>query len=393
MTPPTTANRRLNRVVADLPPSGIRRLFDLVAQRPQAISLGVGEPDFVTPWSIREAGIWSLEKGATSYTGNRGLPRTLDAISEYLDTRYGVRYVRDEMIVTVGASQAIDIALRAVLNPGDEVIVIDPSYVCYEALVRLAGGTPVCVPVTRELGYRPDIETVRLALTDRTRMIMLNYPNNPTGATYPRALLEQFAALARSHDLLVLSDEIYSELTYTGDEHTCFATIPGMRERTILISGFSKAFAMTGWRLGYVCAPTDLVAGMLKIHQYAMLCAPITAQLAAVDAVKRVATDVATMRASYERRRRLLSEALNRAGFPTPLPEGAFYCFADIRATGMNEHEFCERLLDQQDVAMVPGSAFGRGGAGFVRGSFATAEDKIVEAGRRIEAFGASLKS
>jgi aminotransferase len=386
MTTSSPTRSRLAQTVQDLPPSGIRRFFDLVAARPQVISLGVGEPDFVTPWSIREAGIWSLEHGRTSYTGNRGLPQTLDAISAYLDTRYGARYVRDEMIVTVGASQAIDIALRAVLNPGDEVIVVDPSYVCYEALVRLAGGIPVPVAVTREREYTPDPDAILAAVTPRTRMIMINYPNNPTGATYSRELLEQIAAIARGHDLLVLSDEIYSELTYEG-EHTCFATIPGMRERTLLISGFSKAFAMTGWRLGYVCAPADIAVGMLKIHQYAMLCAPITAQLGAIDALKRLDTDVAEMRNSYARRSRLLSQGLRDGGLPTPTPKGAFYCFSDITATGIDEVTFCERLLEEQEVAMVPGSAFGRGGRGFVRASFATSEPKLLEAAKRIGAF------
>jgi aminotransferase len=350
----------------------------------------VGEPDFVTPWSIREAGIWSLERGATSYTGNRGLPATLDAIAAYLLSRYGVSYQREELLVTVGASQAIDIALRAVLNPGDEVIVIDPSYVCYEALVRLAGAVPVCVPVDASNGYLPDPDAVRAAVTPRTRLLFLNYPNNPTGATYSLELLEHLAGIARGHDLLVLSDEIYSELTYEG-EHVCFSTIPGMKERTILISGFSKAFAMTGWRLGYIAAPEDLVAGMIKIHQYAMLCAPITSQMAAIDALRRVDTDVATMRQSYDRRRRILAEALNSAGLPTPMPGGAFYCFSDVRGTGMNENDFCELLLERQDVAAVPGSAFGKGGCGYVRTSFATAEVKLVEAGKRIKAFMASL--
>jgi aminotransferase len=386
----TSERQRLSQVVADLPPSGIRRLFDLVASRPDAISLGVGEPDFVTPWSIREAGIFSLERGQTSYTGNRGLPESLDAIGGYLHDRFGLSYQREELLVTVGASQAIDIALRAVLNPGDEVIIIDPSYVCYEALVRLAGGVPVCVPVSSENDYIPDPEDVRAAITDRTRLLFLNYPNNPTGATYPQDVLEHLAALARSHDLLVLSDEIYAELTYVG-EHLAFPTIPGMQDRTILVSGFSKAFAMTGWRLGYIAAPADLVTGMLKIHQYAMLCAPITAQVAAIDALRRIDTDVASMRQSYDRRRRILAEALNAAGLPTPVPGGAFYCFSDITGTGLDENTFCERLLEEQDVAAVPGSAFGRGGEGYIRTSFATAEAKLVEAGRRIRAFTASL--
>ncbi|MBI5153593.1 aminotransferase class I/II-fold pyridoxal phosphate-dependent enzyme [Candidatus Poribacteria bacterium] len=381
---------RLSRAVSELAPSGIRRFFDLVAARPQVISLGVGEPDFVTPWSIREAGIWSLEKGATSYTGNRGLPQTLDAIATYLRERYGVEYRRDELIVTVGASQAIDIALRAILDPGDEVIVIDPSYVCYEALVHMAGGVPVPVAVDPERGYCPNPDAVLAAVSPRTKALFLNYPNNPTGATYAPELLEQLAAIARAHGLTVISDEIYSELTYEG-QHLCFAAIPGMRERTILVSGFSKAFAMTGWRLGYIAAPPEASAAMLKIHQYAMLCAPITAQLAAIDALKRLETDVRDMRESYNRRRLILAGALNEAGLKTPVPRGAFYCFADVRHTGMDDVAFCERLLEEQEVAMVPGSAFGRGGRGFIRGSFATAEAKLIEAGRRIKAFTAGL--
>ncbi|MCB2153910.1 aminotransferase class I/II-fold pyridoxal phosphate-dependent enzyme [bacterium] len=382
---------RLAKTVVDLPPSGIRRFFDLVAARPQVISLGVGEPDFVTPWSIREAGIFSLEKGATSYTGNRGLPECLDAIAAYLSGRFGAEYSRDELLITVGASQAIDIALRAILDPGEEVVVIDPSYVCYEALIRLAGGVPVPVAVDPKRDYCPDPAAIRAAVTDRTKAIFLNYPNNPSGATYSKELLEQIAAIARGRDLLVISDEIYAELTYEG-EHVCFPTLPGMRDRTILVSGFSKAFAMTGWRLGYIAAPAELVAGMLKIHQYAMLCAPITAQMAAIDALGRVNTDVREMRDSYSRRRRILADGLNEAGLPTPMPRGAFYCFADVRETGLDDVEFCEQLLEAQEVAMVPGSAFGAGGRGFVRGSFATAEPLLVEAGRRIGKFTATLK-
>jgi len=387
---PTSTKQRLAQSVRDLPPSGIRRFFDLVAARPHIISLGVGEPDFATPWSVREAGIWSLEKGATSYTGNRGLPKTLSAISKYLSERYGAEYSNDELIVTVGASQAIDIALRAILDPGDEVVVIDPSYVCYQALVRLAGGVPVPVAVDPAREYCPDPRAVREAVTPRTKALFINYPNNPSGATYSLELLEQLAAIARSHDLLVISDEIYSELTYDG-EHVCFSTIPGMRERTILVSGFSKAFAMTGWRLGYAAAPAEIITGMLKIHQYAMLCAPITAQMAAVDALGRLDTDVKTMRESYDRRRRILADGLNAAGLPTPLPKGAFYCFADVRHTGMDDVQFCERLLEEAEVAMVPGSAFGDGGRGFIRGSFATGEPKLHEAAKRIRRFTEGL--
>lgn len=387
----TTASKpRLAETVSSLPPSGIRRFFDLAASRPDIISLGVGEPDFVTPWSIRETGIWSLENGATNYTGNRGAPETLDAISGYLDSRFGVSYRREELVVTVGASQAIDIALRAILNPGDEVIVIDPSYVCYDALVRLAGGTPVCVPVDPERDYTPHASAVRAAVTDKTKALFINYPNNPTGASYSPELLDQLAAIARAHDLLVISDEIYAELTYDG-EHKCFSTIPGMRDRTILVSGFSKAFAMTGWRLGYAAGPEDILAGMLKIHQYAMLCAPITAQRAAIDAVRRLDTDVAAMRASYDRRRRVLAEGLNAAGLNTPVPRGAFYCFSDVRQTGLTDMEFCEQLIEAQGVALVPGSAFGAGGNGFVRGSFATSEQKLREACDRIARFTATL--
>lgn len=383
---PTQTRSRLSQVVSQLPPSGIRRFFDLVASKPQIISLGVGEPDYATPWSIREAGIFSLERGATSYTGNRGLPQALDAIGGYLSSRYGVDYAREELLITVGASQAIDIALRALLDPGDEVVYTDPAYVCYDALIRLAGAVPVPVPVEPELEYCPNPATLRAAITPKTKILFINYPNNPTGAAYDRALLEEIARIAEEHDLLVISDEIYAELTYDGD-HICFAGLPGMRERTILVSGFSKAFAMTGWRLGYIAAPADMVSGMLKIHQYSMLCAPITAQLAAIDAVKRVDTDVATMRASYERRRRILADGCNAAGLHTPMPRGAFYCFSDIRHTGMTDIEFCEALLAAEEVAMVPGSAFGAGGEGFIRGSFATAEAKIVEAMKRLGRF------
>jgi len=378
---------KLNKVVMALPPSGIRRFFDIVASKPDVLSLGVGEPDFVTPWAVREQGIFALERGATSYTGNAGLIETRRAICHYLERRYGVEYApQGQTLVTVGASQAIDLCLRAILNPGDEAIVVKPCYVCYDPLVQLAGGVPIIHDVRPESGFLPSPSAIEALVTPRTKIILINFPNNPTGVSYPRALLEELAGVARRHDLLVLSDEIYSELTFEG-EHVCFATLDGMFERTILISGFSKAFAMTGWRLGYACGPEPIIAAMTKIHQYAMLCAPIVSQLAAIEALKRLEEDVRPMRDSYAQRGRLLAAGLRAAGLPVMTPEGAFYAFADIRGTGMDDIAFCETLIEEENVALVPGSAFGETGRGFIRGAFAVSEKTIEKACQRVASF------
>jgi aminotransferase len=342
---------------------------------------------------VREEAIFALEKGATSYTGNAGLLDTRRAISQYLERRYGVAYnPLNEIVVTVGASQAIDITLRAILDPGDECIVVKPSYVCYDPLIQVTRGVPVSLDVRPESGFLPSPHALEALITERTKMLILNYPNNPTGVTYSLPLLREIAEIVERHDLLVISDEIYSELTFEGEEHTAFATLPGMWERTVTISGFSKAFAMTGWRLGYLCGPAGLVSGMLKIHQYAMLCAPIMSQIAAVEALQRLEEDVRPMRESYERRGRLLAAGLRAAGLPAMTPAGAFYAFADIRGTGLDDVTFCERLIEEENVALVPGSAFGNTGKGFVRAAFAVSEKTIERACQRVGAYVERLR-
>ena len=372
----------LNRDIAAVPPSGIRRFFDIAATMKDAISLGVGEPDFVTPYHIRNAAINSILDGETQYTGNRGLPELLREIAYYLESRCGVSYNPDhEILVTVGASEAIDIALRAIISPGDEVLVPEPSYVSYSPSVIFAGGTPVGVETTADTEFRLTAENVRNAITPRTKALILPYPNNPTGGIMPREDLEKLAEVIREKKILVISDEIYSELTYGGLQHVSFASLPGMWDYTLTINGFSKAFAMTGWRVGYLCGPEPLLSVMLKIHQYSILCAPRAGQVAAAEALRTGREngyeDVIKMRESYDRRRRLMVEGFRSMGLDCFEPLGAFYVFPSIKRTGLSSEEFCTRLLSDKKVACVPGTAFGACGEGHIRCSYATGIDKL----------------
>ncbi|MBI2321640.1 MAG: aminotransferase class I/II-fold pyridoxal phosphate-dependent enzyme [Chloroflexi bacterium] len=359
--------QRLAERVRAIPPSGIRRFFDLLSSMQEVISLGVGEPDFVTPWHIREAAIYALERGETSYTSNDGLLELREALARHLDERYGVAYdPQTELLITIGVSEALDLALRAILDPGDEVLVPEPCYVSYVPGVMLAGGVPVTVPTRAEDGFAVRVEELAARLTARAKALLIGYPNNPTGAVMTRDQLAQVAAFAAEHDLLVISDEIYDRLVY-GVEHICFATLPGMSERTILLSGFSKAYAMTGWRIGYAAAPAALLDGLLKIHQYGALCAPIVAQRAALEALRSGEADVQAMVRDYDRRRRLIVAGFNRLGLTCFEPRGAFYVFPSVASSGLSAAEFAERLLLEEKVAVVPGDAFGPSGAGHVR--------------------------
>lgn len=368
-------------------PSGIRKYFDIAATMADVISLGVGEPDFVTPEHIRRAGIESIERGDTHYTSNYGTLALREAISDYLTRLYGVRYdPKTEIMVTVGVSEGIDAALRALIDPGDEVLAPDPGYVAYEADIVFAGG--VAVPVTTTLADRFSVtaSAIEARLTPRSKVILLGNPNNPTGAIVERPELEKIAALAERHNLIVLSDEVYSRLTY-GAEHVAISSLPGMHERTILVDGFSKAFAMTGWRVGYVCAPALILEAMLKVHQYAIMCAPTMSQAAALEAILHGEDDVRAMVADYDQRRTLFVAGLNAAGLPCYEPKGAFYAFPSVARTGLSSDQFAEKLLFEERVAVVPGSAFGQAGEGYVRCTYCTARDKLEEALVRIERF------
>lgn len=380
----------VNKKAAELEPSGIRKFFDVVQTMDGAISLGVGEPDFITPWTVRDAAIRSLRRGYTQYTGNRGLLELRELISQYLKERFSVDYPADRTIITVGASEAIDLALRATSEEGDEILVPEPSYVSYSPIVRLAGGTPVPLKCTAENDFILTPEIIEQAITERTKALILPYPNNPTGAVMDYAQLNDIAGVIKKYDLLVISDEIYAELTYTG-KHCSVAALPQMAERTVYIGGFSKAFAMTGWRVGFICAPKEIDAAMLKIHQYTILCAPQTSQRAAVGALKEGFADgfaaVEEMRREYCRRGKFLAGALNNLGLKCFMPKGAFYVFACVESTGMDGETFAEKLLMQQKVAVVPGSAFGQAGKYFVRASYATSMQQLSEAVRRITAF------
>ena len=386
----------INQRVANVPPSGIRRFFDIVRQMPDAISLGVGEPDFVTPWAIRDAAIQSIEDGRTQYTSNWGLESLREKVAAYLRLRYHVTYSPvNEVLITVGASEGIDLALRALVCPGDEVLIPEPSYVSYAPGVIFSGGTPVPVVTRAEDEFALTPEALRAALTPRTKALILPYPNNPTGGVMTRAQLQAIARVLEETNVVVISDEIYSELVYGGHEHTAFASIEGMRERTITLNGFSKAFAMTGWRVGYACAPHELLAPMFKIHQYTMLCASIQGQIAADKALGRAFEtgfeDVKTMVRSYDRRRRLMVAELGDMGLHCFEPKGAFYVFPSIQRTGLTSDEFCTRLLESKQVACVPGTAFGASGEGFIRCSYATSMEKLNEALQRIRAFVGEL--
>jgi aminotransferase len=373
--------------VREMPPSGIRKFFDLVSQMDGVISLGVGEPDFVTPWRIREAAIYATERGATRYTSNYGIPELRAQIAKYLEANWGVRYDPTcEILVTVGVSEAVDLACRAILEPGDEVLLPEPCYVSYKPCVELAGGVAVPIVCRAERGFHVDVDDLAAAVTPRTKAILINYPNNPTGASLTRRELEDIAQLAQEHNLLVLSDEIYAKLTYDM-KHTCFASLPGMRNRTILFNGFSKAYAMTGWRLGYAAAPAPFIEAMCKIHQYTILCAGSVPQFAAIEALRNGESEVEMMVDSYNHRRRLIVKGLNRIGLPCHLPEGAFYAFPSIKHTGMTSEEFCEKLLMEEKVAVVPGSVFGECGEGYIRCSYAASVQEITEALERISRF------
>lgn len=381
---------------ASLQPSGIRKFFDIVQRMEGAISLGVGEPDFVTPWNVRDAAIRSIRKGYTQYTGNRGLPELRELISRYLSERFGVNYGADRILVTVGASEAIDLALRATCEEGDEVLVPEPSYVSYSPAVSLAGGTPVPVKCTADNDFILTPEILEAAITEKTKSLILPYPNNPTGAIMTREQLEAIVPVILKHDLLVISDEIYSELTYIG-KHASIAAIGNMAERTVYIGGFSKSFAMTGWRVGFVCAPAEIDTAMFKIHQYTILCAPQMGQRAAVCALKEGFDDnfstVADMRDEYCRRGRFLAGTFNSLGLKCFMPKGAFYIFASVEKTGLDGEEFAGRLLAEQKVAVVPGDAFGSAGKYFVRCSYATSMQQLVEAADRIEKFLRNLRA
>ena len=376
------------RHVQAIPRSGIRDFFEVVQTMRDVISLGIGEPDFVTPWHIREAAIYSLERGQTGYTSNLGLPKLREAIADYVERHFQIAYAPlTEVLVTVGVSEAIDLALRALLNPGDEVLYHEPCYVSYAPSIALAHGVPVPVRTNREDGFALKASALAARITPRSRALMLNFPTNPTGATMARVELEAIAALCREHNLAVLTDEIYSELTYDGHEHLSIAALPGMRERTVFLHGFSKAFAMTGFRIGYACAPVELIEAMMKIHQYGILCAPITSQEAALEAIRHGEPDVEQMRREYELRRNFIARAFEELGLPCLRPSGSFYVFPDIRSTGLTSREFAHRLLQEKRVAAVPGGAFGPGGEGHIRCSYATALPQIKEALRRIGEF------
>lgn len=379
--------KALNPTITEIKPSGIRKFFDILDEMKDVVSLTVGQPDFVTPWHIRDAGIRSLEEGLTYYTSNNGMLEFRREISEYQNRRFGLQYdPKTEIIVTVGGSEAIDLAMRALVAPGDEVIIPEPCFVCYEPLARLAGGTPVTVRLLPENGFKLTASQLRAAITERTKLLVLPFPNNPTGACLRESELRELASVLAETNICVLSDEIYAELTY-GSRHVSIAAIEGMRERTVVVNGFSKAYAMTGWRLGYTLAPEWITKQMAKVHQFGIMCAPTTSQYAAIEALKNGDGDIEYMKGEYEGRRRLIVTELERIGIDTFMPEGAFYVFADIRKFGMTDEEFCEKLLYEKHCAIVPGSAFGESGKGFARLSYAYSPMHIRKAVSRIEEF------
>ena len=378
----------LSPVVQQVPPSGIRKYFDIAETMQGVISLGVGEPDFPTPWEIRKAGILSLESGKTRYTANRGLEQLRREIASYMNRKYDMHYdPLTEILVTVGGSEAIDMSLRALVCPGDEVVIPQPSYVCYEPLVRMVGGVPVILETTAENDFKVTPEQLTPLLSPRTKALILPYPCNPTGAIMERADLEALAGLLRGTDILVISDEIYSELTFGGKSHVSIGAIDGMKERCVIVNGLSKTYSMTGWRMGYACGPEPVMKQITKIHQYAIMCAPTTAQYAAIEALRHGDEAIRAMREEYDMRRRLMVSGFNRLGLTCREPKGAFYAFPCIRSTGLSSDEFCERLLYSEKVAVVPGTAFGRSGEGFVRASYCYSPEHIREALTRIGRF------
>ncbi len=383
----------LNEQARNIKPSGIRRFFDIANEMDDVISLSIGEPDFLTPWHIREAGITTLEKGRTRYTPNRGLMALREEICAFFKRKYGLSYhPESEVLVTVGGSEAIDMALRCLVGPGEEVIIPEPCFVCYDPLTRMAGGVPVSISTKVENKFRLTAEELESAITEKTKVLIFPYPNNPTGAVMRRADLEVIAQVVKKHDLIVLSDEIYSELTYGSTPHVSIAAIDGMQERTVVINGFSKTYSMTGWRMGYAVGPKELITPMTKLHQYAIMSAPTTSQYAAIEALRNGDDDIEEMRDEYDMRRRLVVDGLNRLGLTCFEPEGAFYVFPSIRSTGMTSDEFCERLIYDKRVAVVPGSAFGACGEGHVRISYAYSLKHLAEALDRMAAFLQELK-
>ena len=381
----------LSDTLKDIKPSGIRKFFDLLADMGDVTALTVGQPDFVTPWHIREAAIQSLERGHTYYTSNSGLAELRSEITCYMKRRFGLDYEKDEVLITVGGSEAIDVAVRALVNPGDEVIVPMPSFVCYEPIARMAGAKVVTINTKAENGFKLTPDELRGAITEKTKLLILPYPNNPTGAILDREELEAIADVLCDTDIAVLSDEIYAELTY-GKQHVSIANIDGMKDRTIIASGFSKAYAMTGWRLGYLLAPKVWLKQMTKLHQYAIMCAPTVSQFAAVEAMREGDSDIAEMRAEYDRRRNFIYEGLKKIGLPVQMPEGAFYIYPYIGGYGLSSEEFCERLLMEEKCAIVPGTAFGDCGEGYARISYAYSVKHIEEALEKIEKFISKLK-
>ncbi len=378
----------LSGVVSDIPPSGIRKFFDVVNEMDDAISLGVGEPDFITPWTIREAGIYSLESGRTYYTSNSGLLELREEIAKYNKRKFGVEYdPKSEILVTVGGSEAIDLMIRCTINPGDEVLIPEPSFVCYKPCTRLAYGKAVPIETKEEDSFRLLPEQLKEKITDRTKLLILPYPNNPTGAVMTREDLEAIAEVLRGTDILVLSDEIYGELRYGDEGHTVFSSIEGMRERTVVVNGFSKAFAMTGWRLGYAMGPKEIISQMTKVHQYGIMSAPTTSQYAAIEALRSCDDDIKEMCTEYNYRRRVITDGFRKMGLSCFEPYGAFYVFPSIKPLGMSSEEFCMRLLEEEHVAVVPGTAFGECGEGFIRCSYAYSIERITEALERIEKF------
>lgn len=380
-------SKAISQRVKSIPASGIRKYFDLLASMEGAISLGVGEPDFTTPWHISEAGIYAIEKGYTMYTSNYGLIELRQALAEHLQRRHGVTYnPANEILITTGSSEALDLVMRAILDPGEEVIIPDPGYVAYMPCTVLAGGKVVPVSTSAENEFKVTASDIEKRVTPKTKALLLGFPNNPTGAVMDRAELEEIAAVVRRHDLLVISDEIYDRLIY-GVDHTCFASLPGMQERTVLINGFSKAYAMTGWRVGYAAAPAEIIEAMMKVHQYVMMCTAIMSQMAAIEALKNGEEAVQQMLAEYDRRRRVIVKSLNEMRLSCFEPKGAFYAFPSIKSTGLTSEEFAEKLLREEKVAVVPGSVFGESGEGHIRCCYAVSMPEIEEAMQRMRRF------
>ncbi len=386
-------NKILSDKIKNIKPSGIRKFFDIAAQMEGVISLGVGEPDFPTPWSVRKVAIDTIERKRTVYTANPGLIELRKAICERIDKKTGLKYETDEVIITVGGSEAIDLAIRAIIDPGDEVLVVEPSFVCYSPITELSGGVVVPLETSADTDFKLTAETLRSKITDKTKMLILPYPNNPTGGIMTKEELEPIAEVLRDTNIVVLSDEIYSELTYGGETHTSIAELDGMKERTIIVNGFSKTYAMTGWRLGYVTGPKPIIEQMLKLHQYAIMSSPTISQYAGIEAIKNCDNEIAKMVKEYDARRRLIVKEFNRIGLTCFEPKGAFYVFPCIKSTGLSSEEFCARLVEEYKVAIVPGNAFGESGEGFVRVSYAYSINHILEALKRIEAFLKSLEN